>query len=261
MNFETIPMSTFSHDGLEIAYFDSGDPSDPPVLLIHGFASTAHVNWVHPGWLKTLSGAGYRVIALDNRGHGLSDKPHDPEAYHPPLMAGDALALLDHLKIETAHVMGYSMGARLTAFVMLADLGRVRSAVFGGLGMGMVDGVGDWDTIAEALLTDDPATIADERGRMFRTFADQTKSDRLALAACIRTSRTLVAPDDLAKFDRPALVAVGTRDDIAGSPEGLAALLPDAQALDIPRRDHMLAVGDKVFKHAVLEFLGSVEST
>lgn len=259
MNFDTVPMSTFVNDGLDIAYFDAGDPSGPPILLIHGFASTAHVNWVHPGWLKTLGQAGYRVIALDNRGHGQSDKPHDPEAYHPPLMAGDARALLDHLGIETAHVMGYSMGARITAFLMMSDLGRVRSSVFGGLGIGLVDGVGDWDPIADALLAEDPQTIPDERGRMFRTFADQTRSDRVALAACIRTSRTLVTRGELAHLDRPVLIGVGTRDDIAGSAEELAALLPDARALDIPRRDHMLAVGDKVFKAAVLKFLAEME--
>jgi pimeloyl-ACP methyl ester carboxylesterase len=259
MNFDTVPMSTFVNDGLDIAYFDAGDPSAPPILLIHGFASTAQVNWVHPGWLKTLGQAGYRVIALDNRGHGQSDKPHDQEAYHPPLMAGDARALLDHLGIETAHVMGYSMGARITAFLMMSDLGRVRSAVFGGLGIGLVDGVGDWDPIADALLAEDPQTIPDERGRMFRTFADQTRSDRVALAACIRTSRTLVTRGELAHLDRPVLIGVGTRDDIAGSAEELAALLPDARALDIPRRDHMLAVGDKVFKAAVLKFLAEME--
>lgn len=258
MNFDKVPMTTFVNDGLEIAYLDAGDPAGPPVLLIHGFASTAHVNWVYPGWLKALGDTGYRVIAFDNRGHGRSGKPHDPEAYHPPMMAGDARGLLDHLRIETAHVMGYSMGARITAFLMLSNLGRVRSAVFGGLGIGMVDGVGDWDPIAEALLADDPETITDERGRMFRAFADQTESDRVALAACIRTSRTLVSREELAGLERPVLIGVGTRDDIAGSPDALAALMPDARALDIPRRDHMLAVGDKVFKAGVLEFLAEV---
>ncbi|MGN6549504.1 MAG: alpha/beta fold hydrolase [Pararhizobium sp.] len=260
MNFDSIPMKTFTSDGLDLAYFDEGDAAGPPVLLIHGFASTAHVNWVYPGWLKTLGDAGYRVVALDNRGHGASAKPHDPAAYTPPLMAGDARRLLDHLGIERAHVMGYSMGARITAFLMISDLHRVRSAVFGGLGIGMVEGVGDWDPIAEALLAEDPATVTDPRGRMFRVFADQTKSDRVALAACIRTSRTEVTPAQLARFDVPVLIGVGTKDDIAGSPEALAALLPRARALDIPKRDHMLAVGDKVFKAAVLDFLKAAET-
>ena len=151
MDLNPPPFSTFSHDGLNIAYFDEGDPSGDPILLIHGFASTANVNWVYPGWLKTLGDAGYRVIALDNRGHGASDKPHDPTVYHPPAMAGDAIALLDHLGIAEAHVMGYSMGARISAFLTLANPHRVRSLILGGLGIGMVTGVGEWDPIADAL--------------------------------------------------------------------------------------------------------------
>jgi pimeloyl-ACP methyl ester carboxylesterase len=247
--------SFFHHDGLKLAYFDEGDPSGPPVLLIHGFASSALVNWVHPGWLKTLGDAGFRVIAIDNRGHGLSDKPHETERYHVPLMAADAIALLDHLGIPEAHVMGYSMGARITAFAAMADPHRVRTIVFGGLGIGMVTGVGDWDPIADALLAPSINDVSDERGCTFRAFADQTKSDRLALAACIRTSRTEITAQDVAKIDIPVLIGVGTRDDIAGSPQELAALMPQATALDIPNRDHMLAVGDRVFKKAVLEFL------
>lgn len=244
----------FHHQGLQLAYFDEGDPSGEPVLLIYGFASSALVNWVHPGWLKTLGDAGYRVIAIDNRGHGRSDKPHDPAAYHPPVMAGDAVALLDHLGIPAAHIMGYSMGARISAFLALAHPERVRTLVFGGLGIGMVEGVGDWDPIADALRAPSLDDVTHARGRMFRAFAEQTKSDREALAACIETSRTLVTASDAARLDMPTLIAVGTKDDIAGSPQALAALMPNAIALDIPGRDHMLAVGDKVFKHAVLEF-------
>ncbi len=152
MNLNLPQFSHFSRNGLQLAYLDEGDPSGEPVLLIHGFASSAAVNWVHPGWVKTLGDAGYRVIAIDNRGHGASDKPHEPEAYYPSVMAEDAVALLNHLGIPEAHIMGYSMGARISAFLALAHPERVRSLVFGGLGIGMVDGVGDWDPIADALL-------------------------------------------------------------------------------------------------------------
>ena len=143
------------------------------------------VNWVSPGWFKTLNDAGYRAIAFDNRGHGLSSKSYDEADYTPGKMASDAAALLDHLGIERAHVMGYSMGARISAFLALSDPSKVATLVFGGLGIGMVDGVGDWDPIAAALLADDPDTITHPRGRSFRAFADQTRSDRRALAACI----------------------------------------------------------------------------
>jgi pimeloyl-ACP methyl ester carboxylesterase len=255
LNLNLPPFSTFRHDGLTFSYFDEGDPSGAPILLIHGFASSVVYNWINPGWLKTLGDAGYRVIALDNRGHGRSDKPHDPEAYHPQSMAADAMALLDHLGIPDAHVMGYSMGARITAFAALAFPHRIRTIVFGGLGIGMVTGVGDWDPIADALLAPSLDDVTHERGRMFRAFAEQTKSDRVALAACIRTSRDLLTVDDAARIDMPTLIGVGTKDDIAGSAEELALLMPHAEAVDIPNRDHMLAVGDRVFKKAVLEFL------
>lgn len=254
MNLNTPSFHHFHHDGLKIAYFDEGDTAADPVILIHGFASSANVNWVYPGWLKTLGEAGYRVIAFDNRGHGASDKPLDSEAYRPWVMARDAVALLDHLEIETAHFMGYSMGARISTFAALNHQHRVRSLVLGGLGIGLTDGVGDWDPIADALLAEDAQMIEHERGKMFRAFADQTKSDRTALAACIRGSRDLVDRASMANINVPALIGVGTKDDIAGSPHELADLMPDARAVDIPNRDHMLAVGDRVFKAAVLEF-------
>ncbi|WP_265518782.1 alpha/beta fold hydrolase [Nitratireductor luteus] len=243
----------FNPDGFELAFIDEGEGD--PILLIHGFASTHFVNWVSPGWVKTLRDAGYRVVALDNRGHGRSTKSHEPADYVPAKMASDAAALLDHLEIGRAHVMGYSMGARIAAFLARAKPERVGGLVFGGLGAGMVEGVGAWDAIADALLAEDPAAIEGERPRMFRAFADQTKSDRKALAACISTSRELLSPTQIAEIDRPVLVAVGTADDIAGDPEVLADMLPRGEAFAISGRDHMLSVGDRRFKERVLAFL------
>ena len=255
-------MLSFVHDGFEIAFIDrtpeigaGGSGAGEPVLLIHGFASTHHVNWVAPGWVKTLAEAGYRVIALDNRGHGRSQKSYDTADYAPELMAGDAAALLDHLGLKRAHVFGYSMGARIAAFLALAHPEKVATLILGGLGYGMIDGVGDWDPIAEALMAEDPETVEHPRGKMFRAFADQTRSDRRALAACIATSRELISEADIAGIAAPTLVGVGTRDDIAGSARRLAALMPDAEAFDIERRDHMLAVGDRSWKAKVLQFL------
>ncbi|PSH63110.1 MULTISPECIES: alpha/beta fold hydrolase [Phyllobacterium] len=246
-------MQFFDNDGLKLAYLDEGEGE--PILLIHGFASSAFYNWVQPGWIPTLTAAGYRTIAIDNRGHGQSDKPHDKSVYTPTLMAGDAAALLDHLGIRTAHVMGYSMGARISAFLALQHPDRVHDLVFGGLGIGMVEGAGDWSPIAEALMADDPDAISHPRGKMFRMFADKTKSDKVALAACVITSKEEISAANMARIVQPALVAVGTKDDIGGDPHRLAGLMPHGEAIDIPNRDHMLAVGDKVFKHAVLDFL------
>lgn len=250
-------MLRFTHDGFEIAYIDRQPDhgAGEPVLLIHGFSSSAHVNWVAPGWIKTLTEAGYRAIALDNRGHGKSTKSYREADYHSRLMASDGVALLDHLGLSSAHIFGYSMGARISAHLAMGYPDRVATLILGGLGYGMIDGVGDWDPIAEALLAPDATTIEHPRGKMFRAFADQTRSDRQALAACIVTSRELVSAHDIAKVSAPTLIGVGTRDDIAGSGQLLAELMPRAEAFDIEGRDHMLAVGDRSWKEKVVEFL------
>jgi pimeloyl-ACP methyl ester carboxylesterase len=246
-------MPSFRNGAVEIAYLDEGQGQ--PIVLIHGFASNREVNWVYPSWVSTLTGAGRRVIALDNRGHGQSTKLYDPADYHTGKMAEDARALLDHLKIERADVFGYSMGARITAFLASSQPDRVRSIILGGLGYKLIDGVGLPESIAEALEAQSLADVADPTARTFRAFADQTKSDRRALAACIRGSRQVMSVDEVSKIAVPSLVAVGTKDDVAGSAGKLAAVMRNARALDIPGRDHMLAVGDKTFKTAVLQFL------
>jgi pimeloyl-ACP methyl ester carboxylesterase len=170
-------------------------------------------------------------------------------------MAEDVRALLDHLKIERADVMGYSMGARIAAFLTVNHPKRVRSVALGGLGYKLVEGVGLLENIADALEARSLSDISDPTGRAFRSFAEQTKSDLKALAACIRGSRQTLPCGQLAGIRVPVLVAVGTNDDVAGSAQELAALIPGARAFDIPNRDHMLAVGDKVFKTGVLDFL------
>ena len=246
-------MASFKNGNVEIAYLDEGEGE--PIVLVHGFASTKEVNWVNPSWVTTLTRAGRRVIALDDRGHGGSSKLTDPAEYHSAKMAGDVAALMDHLRIERADVMGYSMGARITAFLAVDHPARVRSAILGGLGIRLVEGVGLPESIADALEAPSLPDVKDPMGRVFRAFAEQTKSDLTALAACIRGSRQVLSREQVAGIGIPVLVAVGTKDVVAGSGPELAALIPGAQALDIPDRDHMLAVGDKAYKTGVLEFL------
>lgn len=246
-------MPGFKNGDVEIAYLDEGEGE--PIVLVHGFASTKEVNWVEPGWLGTLNRAGRRVVALDNRGHGASSKLYDPAAYHSATMADDVRALLDHLKIARADIMGYSMGARITAFLAVKHADRVRSAILGGLGIRLVEGVGLPESIAEALDAASLDDVNDPTGRLFREFAEQTRSDLRALAACIRGSRQTLTRAEVGAIRASVLVAVGTKDLVAGSAQGLAALIPGARALDIPNRDHMLAVGDKVYKAGVIDFL------
>ncbi len=252
-------MRFFNSDGVSIAYVDSlpEEGHGDPVLLIHGFASNHAVNWVNTQWVKSLNKAGYRVVAFDNRGHGQSEKLYRPEDYESFLMADDARRLLDHLDIERADVMGYSMGARIGAHMALAAPERMRSLLLGGLGIHLVEGVGLPLGIADAMEAPSLAELTDPMQRMFRAFAEQTKSDLKALAACIRGSRQVMTQAEVASIRLPVLVSVGTNDPIAGSAEALARLMPNARAFDIPGRDHNLAVGDRAHKHAVLEFLAA----
>ena len=246
-------MPSFHNGAVEIAYLDEGEGE--PIVLVHGFASTKNVNWVYPTWVSELRKNGRRVIALDNRGHGDSGKLYDPEAYHIPTMAGDVCALMDHLKIERADVMGYSLGARMTAWLALQQPQRLRSAILGGIGIGLIEGGGPGENVATALEASSLEDVTDPVGRTFRAFADQTRSDRRALAACLRGSRRLMTGEEAAGIAVPVLIAVGTADEIAGSARALGKIIPDSQVLDIPNRDHMRAVGDKVYKTGVLEFL------
>ena len=217
-------MASFKNGEVEIAYLDEG--AGEPIVLVHGFASNKEVNWVNPGWVTTLTRAGRRVIALDNRGHGASSKLYDPAAYHSATMAEDVRALLDHLGIERADVMGYSMGARIAAFLAVNHPARVRAVVLGGLGIRLVEGVGLPESIADALEARSLADVRDPTGRMFRAFAEQTKSDLKALAACMRGSRQTLSREQVAGIRVPVLVAVGTKDKVAGSAQELAA--PDS---------------------------------
>lgn len=246
-------MPSFHNGSVEIAYLDEGEGD--PIVLVHGFASTKNVNWVYPGWVSVLVKAGRRVIALDNRGHGESAKLYDPELYHIGTMAGDVRALMDHLAIARADMMGYSMGGRITAYLGQRDPQRLRSAILGGIGMGLIEGGGPGENVAAALEANSLDDVTDPVGRTFRAFADQTRSDRRALAACLRGSRRLMTRAEAAAIAVPTLIAVGTTDEIAGSAQRLAEVIPGAEVLDIPNRDHMRAVGDRVYKEGVLDFL------
>ena len=246
-------MPSFRNGDVEIAYLDE-DAGDP-IVLVHGFASTKEVNWVMPGWTATLRRDGRRVIALDNRGHGQSTKLYDPAAYHTDIMADDIAALLAHLKLPRADLMGYSLGSRICAVLAAQRPELARSVILGGAGIRLIESAGLSDEIAESLEAPTLDDVADPLGKRFRAFAEQTRSDLKALAACLRGSRQALRVEDVRNIRAPTLVAVGTKDDITGSPHELAALMPNARAIDIPDRDHMLAVGDKVFKQAAIEFL------
>lgn len=246
-------MPSFHNGEVEIAYLDEGEGD--PIVLVHGFASTMNVNWVYPTWVSELRKNGRRVIALDNRGHGDSGKFYDAAQYEVAIMAGDVIALMDHLKLERADVMGYSLGSRMTAVLARQQPERLRSAILGGIGIGLIEGGGPGENVAAALEAPSLQAVTDPVGRTFRAFADQTRSDRRALAACLRGSRRLMTREEAAGISVQVLIAVGSTDDIAGSADALGKIIPGAEVLHIANRDHMRAVGDKVFKAGVLDFL------
>jgi pimeloyl-ACP methyl ester carboxylesterase len=243
-----------SFDGVGIAYMTAGQ--GPDALLLHGFAADHRVNWIVPGVVDALVAGGRRVIAYDARGHGASDKPHDPVAYAGDAMVRDARGLLDHLGVEQVDVIGYSMGALVSSRLAPVEP-RTRSLVLGGIGGGMRGGRGlsgdRRSAIAEALETDDPRSVTNVSARAFRRFADRTGADRLALAAIQR------APVDvtrLAAISVPTLVIVGDGDTLAGSAQDLADRIPGAVAR-VVHGDHLGAVGDPAFRAAVVEFVST----
>jgi pimeloyl-ACP methyl ester carboxylesterase len=253
---ETLKPHFFSNNGVELAYYQQGEGF--PVLLIHGFASTAHVNWVHTGWFKTLTQAGFRVIAIDNRGHGASQKLYDTQDYTLEIMANDAAALIKHLNLTQVHVCGYSMGARITSFLCKNHAPLLRSAVISGMGIRLIAGVGTGEEIAVALEASSISEVETKQGRMFRLFAEHTKSDLRALAVCVRGSRNRLEEHEARQLHTPIRVVVGTLDDIAGAGQPLVDILPNAKLVTLNGKNHMNAVGDKEFKQEVVAFWQSI---
>ena len=253
-------MASFRSENIEIAYEVYGEGK--PIVLVHGFASNGRINWLDTGWVEKLLEQGYAPVTIDNRGHGASQKLYDPSLYPARYMARDVAGLIDHLelveKFGPVPIMGYSMGARICAFVAMDFADMVSAVIFGGLGINMVHGLGGSDEIVQGLLAPSLEEVQTKVGRQFRIFAEHTGSDLKALAACMQSSRDRITPQDLKKIDVPVLVAVGDLDTIGGSAEELARIFPNGQALVIKGRDHMRATGDKQFKSGAVDFLARI---
>jgi non-heme chloroperoxidase len=179
-------------------------------------------------------------------------------------MARDVTLVMDAANIRAAPVMGYSMGGFIGMRLALEHAPRVTSLIVGGVGASYlipstvdnaISDAGRRKIISAALLAEDKSTIADAVARRFRDFAEQPGKDRLALAACMSADRKPYTAGELAAVHQPVLVVCGEKDDLTGEPDGLAAAFPNGRAVTVPGRDHMTAVGDKVYKQAVLEFL------
>ena len=247
---------------MAIAYerHDAANPNGlAPVLLVHGFGSSRSQNWKSTGWYATLGDAGFSLVAMDCRGHGQSDKPHDPAAYGHERMAGDALAVLDAAGIAQAFVCGYSMGGFIALRLAASHPGRVARLALAGVGAHYLHGprIADpksRDLLAEALEMDDASGLTDKRAILFRKFAEQPGKDRFALAACMRSMSPRLSSETLARIAAQVLVVCGAQDDISGAPDELAAQFRHGLAVTVPDRDHMSAVGDRRTRAAVADF-------
>ncbi|HZO82893.1 MAG TPA: alpha/beta hydrolase [Candidatus Binataceae bacterium] len=254
-------MPFFDSDGIRIHYLDEGRGA--PVVMVHGFGLSALENWTRTGMVERLARRA-RVLALDVRGHGESDKPHDPALYGLGIVSGDIVRLLGHLGIERTRIVGYSMGSRIALEMLMRHQGCLSAAVLGGFGVGgQIRVPGQRNRIAAALLEEDPAMIEDVMARRFRRGAERNGKDLRALAAYISAEETTDAEASvdfaaLARLRIPVMVATGDRDAIAGDPRPLAGWFPDARIELIEGGDHVSVPADVRFQQAVERFIAAL---
>jgi pimeloyl-ACP methyl ester carboxylesterase len=240
---------------VSLYYDDQGD--GPAVLLLHGFVGDLNIDWFRSGILDRLLDEGYRVIGYDARGHGLSDKPHDVDAYAGDTLAADASALLDALGVDSCFVVGFSMGARTALHLATLDE-RVRGVAALGVGETSLrespgEGVAG-AALSDALLTDDADSIEHVGLRHYRDMADAIRADRVALAALMSAPRPEIV-DVVDDVQVPVLVVTGSDDAGAGAPEPLAARLGDGRAVTIAAADHAGVKDHRGTQDAIVAFL------
>jgi pimeloyl-ACP methyl ester carboxylesterase len=265
-------------DGHRVSVLTAGSPGDrPPVLAVHGFGSSAVGTWQTTGHLAALLAAGRFVIAPDLLGHGCSDTPTDPAAYTLDGLVGIVAAAATELGPPAGPVdlLGYSLGARIcwelltgsARTALTAD--RPRRGVLGGFdARELFDGV-DEPLLRRALgETTGTAATATFDGRLVTPYTD-IPADTLRIVRIIRAGRDVVPEALLALVTGlsgtpvgagqpavPLLFAAGEWDSLAAGAQRLAAELPNAEYLQIPRRGHISAVPAGAFRSATVEFLG-----
>lgn len=247
-------MASFESDGLKLAF--DGIGAGDPIVLVHGFAANRRQAWRAANWYDVFIDAGREAIALDNRGHGESDTPHDPESYGIARMAGDVIRLLDRLEIERTDLIGHSMGARIALELLLEHPDRMRSVVLVAVGERLIDPTDTLSPMVAAMRANHPDEIADPLIRSFRIFADTTGNDRAALAACAEAMRRSLTADALTAIRNPVLLLAAAQDELAGDPRPLAQAIPGCETVIIPGTTHHSILADPRSQDAVFRFLG-----
>lgn len=253
------PQFVMVGEGLRIATYaweGSDDPAAPVVVVVHGFASNTKDNWVSTGWVRDLLSAGYRVIGLDQRGHGASDKPHDPRDYDIRRLAGDVETVLDTYLVDEAFYVGYSLGARVGWEVIQDIPGRIPRAVLGGVPDGIPLARLNIDQVRAYIEDGTPVTDAVTQNylRLTERVSGNDLHALLAIAGGMRESRT-ADPDPARAPQQPVLFATGSLDAIIAGSKALAAACPQGQFVEVPGRHHFNTPGSRVFRQEAIAFL------
>lgn len=251
------PQFIMSAEGHRLATYTWGDEDAPVVVTVHGFASSCRDNWVSTGWVRDLTRAGFRVLALDQRGHGASDKPHDPRDYALRTLAGDVEAVMDTYLVDTAFYVGYSLGARVGWEVALDLPGRVERVVLGGVPDGVP--LGRLDLAQARAYVEDGIPVTDRVTQNYIALTERVGGNDLrallAIAEGMRASGNADPDPAVRAPQQPILFATGSQDAIIEGSRALAAACPQGEFVEIPDRHHFNAPGSRVFREAALAFL------
>jgi len=243
-------------DGVALATYSWGEPDAPTVVLVHGFASSTADTWVHTGWVRMLQAEGFRIIGIDQRGHGASQKPHDAAGYTVRNLARDIAAVLDTFLVDEALYVGYSLGARV-GWQVLQDLGgRILRGVLGGVPDGIPLDRLDVDQVCR--YAEDGTPVTDPDTLSYIALAERVSGNDLyallALAEGMRDSQS-IEPDGMHAPQQPVLLATGAQDPVLDGSRRLALTAPMGSFFEIPGRHHFNAPGSRRFRETALQFL------
>lgn len=251
------PQFVMSPEGHRIATYTWGDDDAPVVVCVHGFASSCRDNWVNTGWVRDLTRAGFRVLGIDQRGHGLSDKPHEAAAYLLRTLAADVEAVLDTYLIDTASYVGYSLGARV-GWEVAQDLPRrIDRVVLGGVPDGVPLARLDLAQARAYVEHGTPVehTVTQNYIRLTERVPGNDLHAILAIAEGMRASGVADPDPALRAPQQPVLFATGSEDAIIDGSKALAEACPNGTFIEIPGRHHFNAPGSRDFRQAALAFL------